>query len=196
MTSAVRIIGIDPGFANLGISLIEMDHNERLYLLEGEVVSTKKATSKARIRACDDLARRGSEITDVLNRFMSVDGVIAVACEGLLGSGAIGGAHSRMLMGYGWGLVQGAAAARSLPLLQTGPKAVKKALCGNVSASKTDVASAACRRVTGLEGALEGLTKSKREHLADAAAAAIVCLNYDEVRIFVRQALRLMGGAA
>ena len=64
------------------------------------------------------------------------------------------------------------------------PSDLKRRFCGRQSASKQDVLSGLCQLVDGLEDALSGVTKSKREHVADAAGHAYLALEeIDRMRV-------------
>lgn len=190
------VLGADPGFALSGVVVLERKGPGVVPVAKlAKVVETKKAAKKLR-----DIMRVS---TDDVQRFTGVwAGFEAAYLEyrphalgvevfqpGFRkpGSGRqIGGSAGAVKsMGvYGglvfWALTHGMFVAPFLP------SDLKRRFCGKQAASKQDVASEMCQLIGGLEELLAGITKSKREHVADAAGHAYLVLEeIDKMRLML-----------
>lgn len=176
----VRVMGIDSGFATLGLAVVEGSPSDwrHAQLLTLRSVATRKAVKKARkqMRVCtDDVSRIRAmvrEVEDVLD----TQGAAAIAVEWFTpnprqGGFASGGWKAAITVGglltLGW--------ARRLAVLEQLPSDVK-ALVGNRSASKQDVEDWLRTNLSGFREAIDAINKTQREHAADAAAHALIGL--------------------
>jgi Holliday junction resolvasome RuvABC endonuclease subunit len=164
-----RILGIDPGFASLGLAVLQ---GERL--LACEVLATEKAKAKrADLRVSVDDSRRLGEICEAVTAVLERHHVDAVAIEVFtMVPGKMAGGASKTAMAYG--ALYALARARGCLWLPLVPDDLKRGLCGRRSASKAEVQTAVCDLTFGARAALDAMPKTKREHAADAIAAAIV----------------------
>lgn len=165
----MSIMGIDPGFASLGLAVLA-----ETQLLACEVIETKKEHApRAELRVSVDDSRRLGEFCARVGDAMDEHKVRAVAIEvftvvpGKMAGGAI---KTAMVYGALYGLAR-ARACLWLPLV---PGDLKRGLCGLKSASKSQIQHAVTERVPEAGQVLAGIPKTKREHAADALAAAIV----------------------
>jgi Holliday junction resolvasome RuvABC endonuclease subunit len=169
-----RVMGIDPGFASFGWSVVEGDDDASRGLVACSVITTEKNKApRAELRVSVDDSRRMGEICVSVARAIELYNVAAVAVEVFtVVRGKMGGGAVKTAMAYGalYALVH----ARGLVWLPLVPTDLKRALCGRVSASKTEIQAAVAARCRGAEEVIQALTKGKREHAADAIAAAIV----------------------
>jgi Holliday junction resolvasome RuvABC endonuclease subunit len=178
----LRIVGIDPGLASLGLAVLEWDGAQWRLSQDGlRVVGTRKSPRKQRIRATDDNVRRAREIGVLLEQHCGVPGVAAVCAEALSFPRSASVAAKVALV---WGVLAEMTRARGLALLQSTPQEVKRAGCGCVSASKEDVQAAMCARFPEAGPPLRALG-ARAEHAADALAAAVACLETDQVRLLL-----------
>lgn len=164
-----RVLGIDPGFASLGWGVIEGDE-----LVAVDVITTSKQKApRVQVRVSVDDSRRLGEICDGVVRVIEFYRVVAVAVEAFtVIPGKMAGGATKTAEAYG--AIYALARDRALTWLPLVPTDLKRAICGRVSASKTEVQAAVADRVRGAGEAVQALAKGKREHAADAIAAAIV----------------------
>lgn len=165
----MRVMGIDPGFASLGLAVLDEQR-----ILACDVITTKKEKApRAQVRVSVDDSRRLGELCDSVIGAIERHGVTAVAVEVFTTiPGKMAGGAVKTALAYGalYSLVH----ARGLLWLPLVPTDLKRALCGRVSASKTEVQAAVESRLPDAAAAVQALAKGKREHAADAIAAAIV----------------------
>jgi Holliday junction resolvasome RuvABC endonuclease subunit len=155
------------------------------------VIETAKAKKKARsnLRVSQDDLRRYQEIYRAVEGVLDDHQVVAMGIEvyqagfqGAQGQRRGGGAASKTLGVYG--MLVGLGTSRRLFVSPGLPSDVKRRFVGKQSASKAEVVERMCSAVEGLREALEGFPKTKREHVADAAAHAVLVLDeMDEARI-------------
>lgn len=167
--SKCYLLGIDPGFATMGLARVELAKgHERIDALG--VVRTVKSVKKRAVRASDDNLRRIVEIAAELEEWI-VPGTIALCCESQSWPRS---ASVSAKVGMCWGVIGALAARHGLAVLQSSPKEIKVAVAGKGTASKLEVQAALERRY----GALD-LPKQKtlREHPADALGAVVAVLD-------------------
>lgn len=163
------IMGIDPGFASLGLAVLD---GERL--LACDVIETKKEHApRVELRVSVDDSRRLGEFCTRVGDTMDEHRVRAVAIEVFtVVPGKMAGGAIKTAMVYG--ALYGLARARGCLWLPLVPGDLKRGLCGLKSASKAQIQEAVSERVPDAAHAIAAIAKSKREHAADALAAAIV----------------------
>jgi len=181
------VMGVDPGFASLGVVVIgRPGPKEPLQLLYMETVSTEKAKKKERLnlRATNDDQRRYDEIYESLEKIRQCFRPTAVGVEAY---------HPHKVAASGWktAVVYGGiifwAKCKDLYCAPYLPQDLKRRFCGNQSGSKVEVASAASSLVLGASVAYLATAKGNREHVGDALGHAILVLEeVDRVRKIVR----------
>lgn len=187
-----RLLGIDPGFASIGWAVVEStDDGSTLDVISAGVVRSKKAKPKQRVLAADDNFRRAREIGRALGRIMLEHRVDAVCAEAMSFPRSSSVAAK---MAMCWGVLAQLCETLGLPLVQTSPQKLKRAVTGNASASKDDVAAALYIRLPNALGALVGIPASIHEHAMDAFGAIIACLDSDVVRAVVQPRQSLTEG--
>ena len=152
-----RVVGVDPGIANLGLGAIEEVRRDAR-LLASEVVRT---------RAGEAQAVRLLALRDAVTAFLDVHRPDALAIEGQF-------FHQQrdvsFRVGQAYGVVLLTAAERGVPVFEYGPMQVKQALVGTGRAQKAQVAF--------MVRALLGLDKAvANHHAADALALALTHLH-------------------
>ncbi len=186
MSQPLIALGLDPGFASFGWSLVAL-HETHEELLELGVLRTKKSKEKVLLR--DDNHRRCGELVRALLQITHGRRPHVICAEAISLGG--GGAEARKQistmtnMGRVWGIVDTLTEIFEVALIQVAPQTIKKACCGVVSASKADVRVALDARFDGaLEEALSQIRAAKQhEHPVDATGAIVACLNHDHLRL-------------
>lgn len=153
----VRVVGIDPGIANLGLGAVE-EAGREARLLASEVVRTP---------ARQPQAERLLTLKRATEAFLDAHRPQALAIEGQFFHRQRDVAFK---VGQAVGVVLLAAAERGIPVFEYGPMQVKQALVGNGRAHKD--------QVTYMVRALLGMTRSPADHHAsDALALALTHLS-------------------
>lgn len=152
-----RVVGVDPGIANLGLGAIEEVRRDAR-LLASEVVRTRSGEAQA---------ARLLTLRDAVAVFLDAHRPDALAIEGQF-------FHQQrdvsFRVGQAFGVVLLAAAEREVPVFEYGPMQVKQALVGTGRAQKAQVAFMV-RALLGLDKAIAN------HHAADALALALTHLH-------------------
>jgi Holliday junction resolvasome RuvABC endonuclease subunit len=172
MRSVVRIMGVDPGFANLGLFGLVLDSKGNLTGEFAEVVQTKKSPKKINLRQYDDEIRRLTEIERAIQGRLDTFKPDLVASERFA---SLRSAQTTRQIALVFGALHALAWARDLPFLLFEPGDVKREVCGNRSASKIQVIRTLQKELAPFAGWPDG---KKVEHVADAAGAA-KCARHD-----------------
>jgi len=181
----VRILGMDPGFENIGLAFGLFTPGRGIDLLEVKLVTTKKCSAKKGMRAKADDTRRLEEIVaqvDETVRHWDPDVGAFEECPSLRNS-----AVTRKIA-----MAWGAACAlvtrkKGVLILEYGPKHLKKVVTGKEDASKQEMSEALIPRFNLLSET--PVVQSKQEHLTD-AVAAIVAASQDQAVIQLANVLR------
>lgn len=181
MSTDVLVLGIDPGFASIGIALVRLlpESEEIEYL---GLIRTEKSSAKRKVLAADDNFQRSRLISRRLIELM--DRGVSLVCAESMSFPRNASAAAKMSLC--WGALAALAELRQLPVVQASPSEIKKKVCGEKTASKEDVEAAMVRRYGGgVEKFLNasGVTKTTREHPVDALAAVVACLDSEVVRM-------------
>lgn len=181
MSGSVRILGIDPGFASIGVVIVEVSSAIKPALLYGDVWHTSKSAKKQQVLAAHDNVRRTRLVARQFLSLIDQFQVKLIAAEYM---SFPRNASNAAKMALCWGAIGTICEVRDpMPLLQASPQNVKKSLCGSADASKEDVWKAACMHYPNLEAMLEAQAKADREHLGDAAAVTVTVQDSDEMRL-------------
>lgn len=178
--SEVRILGIDPGFANIGIFMVTVTKTGET-AVACRVVTTKPAAKKQRIHAYDDEHRRLEEIE---RAFLGVlDGykpdIVATETFPSLRSAS---ATRKIALVYG--ALHALARARGIPWRSYAPQEIKREITSKRSASKEEVFEALKSWFPGFTG---WPSTKKVEHVADAGGAALSARHDHVVGMLLRE---------
>ena len=174
------VLGIDPGFASIGWSVIRMDASGES-LVELGVIRTEKSTAKRNVRASEDNLERAKEIAQELRALIDKYRVQLICAE-TMSYPRNSSAAAKMAMC--WGVLAALAGQYNIPIAQATPQEVKKAVTGKKDASKEEVQEAVRALFTSLQGGeakhggpyvLRAVPRSLWEHPYDATAAVIAC---------------------
>lgn len=167
----IRILGLDPGMSHIGISLGLFRKGEGLEIQNVWYIGTQKDKKKKDLRAKADDTRRLQEIVDAVGEIMrhnSFDVVAFEECPSISQN-----ATTTRKVATAWGAVFALAMRFEGRLFyEYSPRTLKYVVTGNKSASKEAMIETLENRHPVL--ANYELAKSKREHIADACAAAEV----------------------
>ncbi len=162
------ILGVDPGLANTGWGLVEIDGSRFRCLGYGCITST----------TAEDTAVRLKRIRDGLSHLIGLHGPEEAALENVYFSTNV---RTAMATGQARGAALVAVADCGMPVGEYGPGEIKLAVTGNGAADK--------RQITYMVRAILGLADDpKPDHAADALAVAICHANSRVARSRLRDA--------
>lgn len=182
----VLVLGIDPGFANVGWALVELDGAAAKETVVGMgLIETEKSSAKQNVLASNDNFRRAREISRALRQVTSVRPHVLCAESMSFPRNASSAAKTAMT----WGVVADFCEVEEIPLLMASPKELKRAVCADASASKEKIQEAlrerfGARPVELLKAA--GVPPSSQEHPYDALAAVVACLHSETLSLLRR----------
>lgn len=175
------VLGIDGGFASLGLSVVDLQPDQER-LLDVWVVRTEKSAKKLGVRSGDDTARRARELAHHVELAITSRQPGALALEAPSWPRNAGVAAK---IGVAFGVVFALAEKHHLPLVMASPQDVKLAVVGSKTATKDDVIAAVERRFPDVTWPS---TRSLWEHAADAVGVVVACLDSDVLRMARRAA--------
>lgn len=184
--SKITVLGLDPGFANMGWAEMCWDRGRGHWSVARlGVLQTGRSSKKLRLLQCEDEMRRADELSESL---LEVSGYTqAVVVESRISMpGSKRGSHSSATTGIPYGIVAMLRAVRKVPLVQVTPQQIKKTLCGKTSASKADV-QWAVESAVHCVSMVERTAASKRHHVYDAIAAVLAADGSDVMRAIKRR---------
>lgn len=179
-SSEVYVLGIDPGFANIGCAVLRLTPTSEVPVLM-EVIRTSKSAAKRNVRASEDNLDRAKEITAELLRLIAAYDIRLICAETMSFPRS---SSSAAKMAMCWGVLAAVAHAHSIPVVQASPQEIKKVLCRKKDASKEEVQAALRERYPCMLEAgnadvktsiLKDVPRSLWEHPYDAAAAVVAC---------------------
>lgn len=168
MSEPLRIMGIDPGLRNLGVSKLLLDPPVGYDLVGLEFIETKKEDKKRGLRQKADDTRRLGAIVDRFDEIVRDWKPHVFSFEE---RPTVRNASASAKVALAYGACLAIARLQKALVLEYGPMDLKVLVCDNKKASKQDVDDALSARFSVL--ANYEIAASKREHLADAVAAAL-----------------------
>jgi len=169
------VLGIDPGFANVGLSIVEYA-NGKCTVLATKLVTTKKQSKKVcvNLRVNVDDQRRYREIYEEIISFAEPHAISAVSAESYTVTGARGGNAWKAAVVFGgicfWAFCNNIYLAPFLPL------DLKTRFCKAGNSTKEDVENALRNEVIGFSSEIAKYGKTKQEHISDATGHSILLL--------------------
>lgn len=192
--SKLRIVGVDPGFANVGLCVVDILDVGGSVIVATKLVVTKPSSTKT--GKLEDEQRRLEEIEDavisLLNDYepdvlameepgkclMRRPNRITKKPEWVTNPSLL---RTSCLM---WGAVHGICRARGIYCVKVGSQEIKKTLCGKKNASKEDVIKAVKSKYPSYT---DWPTTKKVEHVADAVGAAVASFSKPAVMVMTRK---------
>lgn len=166
------VLGVDPGFANFGWALANVQRTEIDPLCVG-VITTEKSHKRSRVLASDDEFLRSKELYEGISALVRRNHVKLICAEGM--SSPRNAVTVRML-GYAWGTLASICSSNGIPMTQISPNNMKKKLVGRVKATDAQLHREITERYPKMETLIQSVTqKAKREHAYDAMIAIETC---------------------
>lgn len=173
----VLVMGIDPGFAHLGVAILEHETTGKVTARVVKVLDSEKADKKSlqQLRVASDDQRRIREFWDELDDLLTRIPPKAIGVEGwrpfpgMVGGNAWKvGLAAQMAQCVGW--KHGIMPAQFLP------SDLKRRFLGKAAGDKNRVGYAILQHVEGLAPLMAEHAKGKHEHIYDAAGLAVLAL--------------------
>lgn len=171
--SSLRVLGVDPGFANIGVCLMLFTPAHEPELLELSLIETKKDSRKKNIREKSDDMRRLGEIRDEFHSISKHWDYDVVAFEEMPGAVLSKGVIRKIASAWGacWALLT---RKRGVLSFEYSFADIKRVVTGRKQATKAEIIGALGQRFPEL---LElEIPDKKREHPADAIAVALLAM--------------------
>ncbi len=172
--SGVVVLGVDPGFANIGFLALSLSQRRSVRVLRAEVIETEPAKAKLRRRVMDDELRRLNEITDRVR-----DLVLAVKPDAIASEQRpqLRQQKATAQVALGFAIVATVARMQGIPFLVYTIGEIKEAVTGNKGAAKEQIVE----RLRNLDPTFpEWPSGDAIKHCADAGGAAL-CARCDPV---------------
>lgn len=179
------VLGLDPGFANIGYALVLFDAEQSERPVAMGVFRTAKSSAKANVLASGDNLRRAREIYVFLRSLLrdGPHGPVRAICAETMSFPRSSSVAAKMSMC--WGVVAALSAEFDLPVLQASPQGLKKQVSGKKTTSKTGVQKALDKRfgAANLRALVQDLPASVLEHPYDALGAVVACEDSEVLRL-------------
>lgn len=175
----LRVLGLDPGFANLGWCVVELYPEGKARALSAGVFRTQKEAKKLNVYASHDDIRRSREIARALAELIDGFNVSAICAESM---SFPRNSSAAAKIALSWGVITAHADLHALPIVALSPQAIKLAVARNKAASKEDVAKGVRAQMAGIAVELKHVPASKQEHPYDAAASVLAARDSDVIR--------------
>lgn len=176
----IRILGLDPGFANFGWSIVTGPSISKLRVVELGCFETVKSDKKMNVLDADDDFRR----VKLLSRFvhhLHDEWAFAMVCAETLSPPRSSTVAKKM--GMVWGMLADFCQVSAMPMVQATPKQIKTELCPGKGKPTDKMLHAAVRKRYPNAGQLmkESLPtkETKHEHPYDSLGAVEVCKSSD-----------------
>ena len=172
------ILGIDPGFTSLGWALLDLsDAHPGPHCIGAGVIRTKPDNT---IKRCDDNVRRIGILAGALRKLQKENDCILIAAEAQSWTSF---QKPDRAVAMAWGIIGTIGEIWAIPVLQFRPQEIKKAICNDASASKKTLENALGASIGGAFEHLACISKTQRNHAADALGAAVTSLDHDMVKM-------------
>lgn len=178
----ITILGVDPGLATCGLSLVEIKPDDLITVRAAAVFVSKKSDKKRNVGSADDTYRRLLELATWWSRFVGQTDIDAVCAESMSYPRS---SVAACMLGMCWGQLARFALERAAPLVTATPQEIKLALCGRRDASK-ELVETAVRAVPGATIELDGIKPGLREHAADSIGAVLACRRTEVIKAAMR----------
>lgn len=169
----MRILGLDPGLANLGWAVLDFEAARPPRLIAAGVLRTspgrKLTMSESNGARCADI---GSDLAGIMDDCQPW--IMATEAQSWTRRH-----KADVQVAQAFGVIFALAGVDQCPIVHLPPKEVKQRATGRKSASKADVQAALADRLVDYEATVGQIPKSHRDHAADAAAVALAAHDTD-----------------
>jgi len=174
-----RILGLDPGLANFGMAIVDVEDDGTSKVVDMTVIRTKKVRGAD---LTDDLVRRLRQVSIGFNLFVMERIFDSLAAEAF-------SVQRNAKTAATWGIIASYAAHLSIPIVQPTPQAIKKAICGGsgkVTKKQVENELASLYGSRATRGVLRkrGVAEGAFEHAFDALGAILATIEADTGRLF------------
>lgn len=176
------ILGIDPGMASLGYSVLTLDGE----LVNAGVIRTEKINKKQKnFHAVSSDVERLRYILRALKRVLADHEIKLMAIE-------MPSFHPKFAkqvvrqISLVWGAMVGLSEEIRCPIVQVSPQEARKNLLGKSQGSKEDLQKALCGKLKHASYFAEKFPATQREHLFDACAVAFAAINSEMAMVLAR----------
>lgn len=185
----VFVLGLDTGFSNIGLAVVNLGTTlQATTLVEITHFETEKAATKKRVREADDRFARtrliARNVHAVMRRYPAIRAVCFESMSPVRNSGVMA------KIGMCFGVVATLVELTDLPVLESSPQEIKKAVCGAKGATKEDIQKQLDALFKGSPKAMldvAGLAQGKREHPYDALGAIVAGWDTEVMRLLRTQ---------
>lgn len=177
LESTVTVMGVDPGFASMGVAILEKPTTGPIAVRMARVLESKKAPKETLrlIRVASDDQRRLREFWVELHEIMEEYKPRALAIEQWRPfPGQMGG--NAWKVGQACQVAQCVAWQREMSQFSFLPSDIKRRFLGKQAGDKNRVGYAILQAVEGLAPMLFSMAKGKHEHVYDAVGLAYLAL--------------------
>ena len=158
------ILGIDPGFASIGVAVVESMNG--MYVPSLDVIETQKSQDTP---ARYDIMRRGAEIYRKLDPLFSRRCFVTIEGMSYPRNSVVA---SKMALCYG--VIASLIARHNARLIIYTPKQAKKVVCGDAGADKDQVRKAVEKSFGSLDSMwMRKIPRGKQNHAVDALAMVL-----------------------
>lgn len=175
----LNILGIDPGFGNIGICVSKKLYKENLNVIRMDTITTKPEYKKRNNYVEDDNMRRIRIIVQEINNIIETNDINVICFEEF--SQMRNAVSARKVYGVIGGILT-LAFIHDIPIFQSRPQDIKLKLCKKRSATKIDIQNALNEMFPEIKNILPKAT-GKHEHCYDALSSIVSCLDSDILKI-------------
>jgi Holliday junction resolvasome RuvABC endonuclease subunit len=184
----MMILGLDPGFANLGWCRASYT-KDAFAILEMGCIQTKKDQRKV-LQSVDNVKRAQAitrELRSLMWQYAEDEWVRTTDAIALEAMSFPRNASSASKMSMTWGAISALSALWEIPMVQASPQDIKEAVVGSRKASKAEMEATLSGRYPVVLKCLEEVPMSRREHPYDALGAIVASLGSEVVKMGLRQ---------
>ena len=180
---SVTVLGIDPGFANIGLMSVKLVDGLSVRALKAWLILTKKPSAKKRkMREADDDTRRLLEIEDQFRVILSEVKPDVVAIERVP---RLRNPAANRQCALAWGAMHAICREHKIAVLVYDTDEIKVKVTGKKTASKVQMIAALKKLFPAFKGWPS--PASKVEHVADAGGVALCAENDPAVEMLIRE---------
>lgn len=181
----MRILGIDPGLANMGWCIASYTQEAGLSVQLMGCIETKKDQRKV-LTSVDNTKRTQSVFEQLLGLMWAEEEGQPVLLVDAIAAEEVSyprNSSSAAKMSLSWAAAACAASLGHLPIVHASPKDIKEAVTGSRKASKGQVQSILVSMYPETVEALSGVPEGRREHPYDALGAIVASLGSEVVKM-------------